>query len=232
MMRFPKRLFAVLGALALVAAAIFVIGQHMRRPTNRAVSRNPVVTTTPEALPTPSPNPVKRRSAAKPQLKDMVSAAALAMSNLSQAQLLPVAQMKQVIAATVVPSEQAKLEAAYRSTGRALAQFLGYADIDQTRAAAAYSVTTQKYRVSRYQPPNAVVWLYTVSHWITGQNLEYFIPSISVIQMRFVGGHWRFVKVSDPPASKRPVAVDNLSYDQTVRRFQPFLKGFKPYVGS
>ena len=235
----PKRLLVAVGGLALVISAIFVIGQNLRKQTPAVTPVVPAVTRnqpTPQPTPAPPASPPATKTAAparKPHVSDAVTAAALAMSNLSQAQFLSAEQIRQVVSATVVPAKRAALEQQYVAAGMVFAkQYLGYASVDDARQLAAYSVTTQKYRVASFGKHRSTILLYTVSHWVTGRNLEYYIPSLTVIQMRWIKGQWLYVGSHDPPASMKPLPKPNLTYEQTVQRFKPYLKGFKSYEGS
>jgi len=238
-MKKPKRLLVAAGGVALFAIAIFVIGQNMHKQTSAGTLTLPAVTRstpTPQPAPAPPVLPPAAKTAAparKPHVSDAVTAAALAMSNLSQAQFLPAEQIRQVVSATVVPAERPTLEQQYAAAGKVFAtNYLGYASVNDARLRASYSVTTQKYRVAFFGKSEATIWLYTVSHWITIRNLEYYTPSLTVVQMRWINGRWMYAGAHNPPASMQPSPEANLQYEQTVQRFKPYLKGFKPYESS
>jgi len=234
-MRNLRGLLLVVGILGLMSSAAYIIAGKMH-PHDRGAA----VTTTQKGSTATAPaatTPVQTavpKTAGPPKkvhAKDAVAAAALAMSNLSQAQLLPAEQIRQVVDSTVVPDKRQVLTQGLQTAGPYFAKFLGYRTIDDARLSAQYTIDTRKYRIAAFQDHHATIWLYTITHWINGSRLEYNIPDMRVIQMRWIRGRWLYVNAHDPPAKALPAPKAHLTFEESVRRFQPYLRGFKPYEG-
>jgi len=236
-----RTLAKVLVLFGAAIVAVIIVARYMG--SNDLASQTPAVTspastpaaTTPEQpVPqtTPSTPTPPSKPAHGPAARAVVQAAAQAANNLSVAQFLPVPQMKQVVGKLVLPSRQSAIEKAYVQTGPLLARQLGYAGTNDVLVRANYFVNTLKYKVDRVVGSNATVQLYTLTHFVSSLEKEYWVPSITIIQLRLEGGKWLYVRSYDPPASQMPLPRQNLSLQETEAAFQPYLKEFKTYASS
>ena len=245
-----RRLLIVVASVGLVLCAVLLIAGHMKKqPTTAVVA--PTVPSAPTVQPSPqstasltptvqvaTPSVPATTLASVPPLatpldngrQSAVTAAATAINLVSAAELLPTAQMQTMIEKLVVADQQQALMQAYAASGIVLAHDWGYQDLNEANTRSSYFVETQKYRIDSFQNQTATISLYIVSHWVTVTNLEYQVPSITIVTMRQVNGIWLYASSSSPPASDAPQPLVNLTYDQTVLRFQPYLKGFDDYV--
>jgi len=227
-----KKILIILVVIGLVATSVAIISRHYpgRTDTNEPSTppRTSGQTANPPERPAAKP-PAKPGKSTTGSFDQALKAAVTATRDLSQSQFLPADARNRVIADIVTPSKVASFQTAYASSGPLLARAWGYSDTAQTLAQANYYVSTLKYRTEHYGKRSATFWLYTISHWVTAGGQEYLVPNITVVQLKWNGLSWRFVDSHDPPPNKMPVPELNLSYQQTVQRFQPFLKGFQSY---
>lgn len=231
----------VLVLLGAAIVAVIIVARYMgnsdlasKPPAVTSPASTPAATTPAQPLPETTPvqtNP-SIKPAHRPASSEAVRAAALATNNLSVAQFLPASQMKQVVRKLVLPSQRSGIERAYAQTGPLLAKQLGYPGTNDVLVRANYFVNTLKYKVDRVEGSNATVRLYTLTHFVSSLEKEYWVPSITIVQLRLVGGKWLYVRSYDPPASQMPLPRQNLSLQETEAEFQPYLKEFKTYASS
>jgi len=228
----------VLGSAAIVAVIIvarYVGNENLPSQTPAATSpaSTPAATTPAQPLPSTTPNPpVPSKTVNPPISSAVVRAAAQATNNLSVAQFLPASQMKQVVRKLVLPSRQAVAEKAYAETGPLLARQLGYAGTNDVLVRANYFVNILKYKVDRVSRGTAIIRLYTLTHFVSSLEKEYWVPSITIVQLRRQDGKWLYVRSYDPPANQMPLPRQNQSLQATEAAFQPYLKEFKSYASS
>ncbi|MBA3757315.1 hypothetical protein H0X09_00385 [Candidatus Saccharibacteria bacterium] len=235
----PRKIFTFLVLVGLVVVAVLIIGSYTQPQPNSATAPNtatPSIAQAPQrTVPAPqTPKPPTASKASKklkkPLVKDAITAAATATSNLSVAQFLPREQMLQIVKGWVIPKERLFVAQNYVQSGPKVAQLLGYQSPEEARVRAGYYVSPQKYRVVDFGGGKATVMLYTISHWVTSLNDEYRAPGITVIQVKWLRGKWLYVRSYNPPISQVPTPQVNLTFDETVRQFQPYLKEFKDYA--
>ncbi|MGH7484375.1 MAG: hypothetical protein ACREMY_02075 [bacterium] len=236
-----RTLAKVLVLFGAAIVAVIIVARYMgntdlasQTPAVTSPASTPAATTTVQSptQTTTAPPAQPGKPANRPAVKAAVQAAALATNNLSVAQFLPAPQMKQVVSQLVMPSRRSVAEKAYAQTGPLLARQLGYAGTNDVLVRANYFVNTLKYKVDRIVGSNATVRLYTLTHFVSSLEKEYWVPSITIIQLRLEGGKWLYVRSYDPPASQMPLPRQNLSLQETEAAFQPYLKEFKTYESS
>jgi hypothetical protein len=236
-----RTLAKVLVLLGTAIVAVIIVARYMgnndlapQTPAVTGPASTPAATTPiqPIVPTTTTPSNPSQKPTNSPAVKDAVQAAALATNNLSVAQFLPVSQMKQVVRKLVLPSRLAETEKAYAETGPLLARQLGYAGTNDVLVRANYFVNTLKYKIDRINRSTAVIRLYTLTHFVSSLQKEYWVPGITIIQLRHQSGKWLFVRSYDPPASQMPLPRQNLSLQETEAAFQPYLKEFKTYASS
>jgi hypothetical protein len=204
-------------------------------PTTTSAAPAPTVTSTvvPSAPISVTPSSGATTSAPvsteSPARRTAVATAATDANLLSAAQLLPSAQMQSMVTQLTAPEQQAPLKQAFAMSGPKLAQAWGYPDTATANVAAQYNLQTLLYHIDNWQATSASISLFTVTHWVTATNLDYRVPGLTIVKLRMVNGKWLYAGTTEPAAGTAPAALSNLTYDQTVERFQPYLKGFESY---
>lgn len=251
-MRKSLKIIAVIGAVitfVVIAAHLTLRGGNTTTPAQAPVQ--PVV---PQTQPVPgSPSagnshPARKATSEKYSVKDAVVAAALASSQLSEAVMLPKQQMSKVVESIVIPSKQQRVEGKYLTAARAMARGLGYTNLSDAQLNANYYVVTQKYWVQSFGNKQATVWLYNITHVVvppdqqtvqnyavthpgqTPQGQEYYVPSITIIRMKWLNGRWVWTGTQDPPADNVPPQKGHPTFQQAVDAYLPYLRSFRNYA--
>lgn len=161
-----------------------------------------------------------------------VTAAATAIDRLAQAQFEPSESQAKVVSQLVEPSQQAIVQAATANAGRLIASTYGYPSVEAAQPSIDYYVSTNRYRVERFDGQLAVVSLFTITHWVAANSTDvYQTPAIEIVHMRLFPDGWRFAHSEDPPAGDAPPLRVGLDVESTVAEYQPYLerRGFSVY---
>lgn len=245
------RILAVVGGvlvIILISAQLTLNGRNSSAP---GTSQPPAVSQTPSSPVSPPSTRViapKKTTGDKPLKNDAVLAAAQSTSKLSEAVFLPKAQMRQVVESLVVPNLRQTVEKSYLVAAKAMARGLNYDSLSQTQAQANYYVVTQKYLVQSFGRGQATIWLYDITHAVTppdqqtvqsyaithpGQTppgQEYYVPSITIVQMKWLDGHWYWAGTKDPPPDSVPPQRGHPTFQQAVNAYLPYVRSFKNYA--
>ncbi len=244
-----RRTVIVLLAIFAVVCMVW-IGVGLTQASDSSPRAGPVSSTdsVPQAtqVPPPSSNesegPVVAGPQAAPVLEHLdasdprvaVASAAVTVDMLGSAQFWPREQITAIVRQLLVPNPvlQEDLITSIAESGEMLAKIFGYRDAAQASQAVSYYVETQSYKVDYFDHAagKATIRLYSVTHWVTANKLEYRAPAINIVEMELVGENWLYASSSDPPPDQVPEPYHNLSYEEAVQRFQPYLEGFESYV--
>jgi hypothetical protein len=244
--RTGKTVLIVLMVLLLAVIMQHVVGNHPKHLANTAgpVSA-PKQAQTPAPSPTPAATPAPKESLpAKPKKRKAVDAAVTDLQVVFSAQFLAPDQMQKSLKAILVPSLLPTYLKQLPKSGDALARSWGYTSTYDALANASIQVETQKYKVYRFTHSRADIMLYSVTYFKgrqvqkvdgedTVQYYQYHVPAITIVKMRWVDGRWLYAGYADPSASQAPVftsADDHLTYDETTRRYLPYLEDYTTYV--
>ena len=251
-----KKTLKVIGIVGIIITAVMIIARMtLNGNGTTAPSSGPIQPITTQQQPE---NPAASSSGtgttageSAPQkygVKDAVQAAAQANSKLSEAVLLPELQMRQIVDSTVIPAKRRVVTQNYLAAAPALVRGLNYQSRIEAQSTANYYVVTQKYWVQSFGRGHAVIWLYNITHAITppdqktvqsyaithpGQTppgQEYYVPSITIVQMRWLNGHWLWAGTQDPPSDKAPPQEGHPTFQDAVKAYLSYTRSFKNYA--
>ena len=246
------RMIGIIGGVITAVVTIATLTLNGNHPS--ASSPNPVTAIQPKPEPATSPDggnpaPGKKPKHIRAYTADGAAlAAATANSRLSEAVLLPEQQMRQIVRSTVVPNKQQAVAESYLSAADGLARGLGYQTRSDAQEGANYYVITQKYLVRNFGKGRAEIWLYDITHAVTppdqtvvqsyaithpGQTppgQEYYVPSITIVQMKWLDGRWLWNGTKDPPPDMVPSASGHPTFQKAVEAYLPYTRSFKLYA--
>jgi hypothetical protein len=217
--------------MVIVALLVLLIGIVLVRCDGSGDSSEPSSqsgnpSTTPTATTTPGqPSDDPSQSTPVDQRK-IVEVAATVANTLSTAAFQPTEELKRLAKQFVASEQRQAFIATTRQSATVLIAETGYQTAQDADLYSAYYVDVQKYRIEDVQEQSAVISLYVVTSWVTASKEQYLVPDILVIHLERSGSKWLYVRST---LGKEPPVQAGLTYDQTVSRFQPYLKGFKDY---
>lgn len=157
----------------------------------------------------------------------VLSYAVTAEYQLTAATFLSSSQIQQTVNKLAVPGIRTELASQLEQFGAKFALGLGYSSAAEAATSAGYSAQVLMYRFEKFTGGHATIALYMVTQWKTMDGSQYQAPSITLIQMQSSGNTWLYAGTSEPPAGQQPTPKTGLSFDQTVARFQPYLRGYQ-----
>jgi hypothetical protein len=132
----------------------------------------------------------------------------------------------------------------YRPTGLDTAIGLGYESVEKMLEHGKPGFQPLFYKVASYDEANGVAVVYLFGNTTTFEkkgkdkkdekDFTRTVPSLNIAEMHYIDQHWFYAGSHllspgvDSPAF--PARYLNLNYDQLLRLWQPFLKGYQRYV--
>lgn len=153
-------------------------------------------------------------------------AAVTCVGILSTAGFLPREQMVGYVSELADPSITAVLPEAIERGTTALAESMGYASTAEAANNANYYAKPQLYRVQTIDAQTALVSLFVVNHYVAADGKEYLMPNVTDVTLKRSGKDWLYVSSVAAPQQRQPEPAAGLTYDETIARFTPYLKGF------
>lgn len=232
-----KKFFLVAVPSLLLVLGVWNIANHLHGGSTTPSQATPTTSLPPPASSTGSPEVIKPDSPShnNPDEQGAIRAAGLAYNLLNQAQLLPQAQLEQVVNEWVVPEKRTMYLQAFSKGGQTLAQAWGYQSVDEAHQRANFYASPLKYHVESFKSGQAIISLFGLTSFIANNNATnqlYQVPDISTYEMRWLGGKWLYVGTRRPePGVGRPIPLKNLSVQEAVQQYQSYLKEYRAYVG-
>jgi hypothetical protein len=181
----------------------------------------------PVSAPTAVPNSSSKQAA--------IAVAAGDVNVLASAIFLPQPQANGIVQAYVASGSRQVIVDQIATAGPKVADTLGYVSLRTANQNAQYQVSTLEYRVDKFDGQTAIIRLFTVTSFVTADNMQYQAPSINIVTLKLVNDSWLYVSSEAPPVSDMP-DVTGLTSSDAIAAFHAFdkqpLKGFVNYVSA
>jgi hypothetical protein len=238
-------LICVLVAIAIVTIVSGVQSQRAKEANNATLTQRQTTTPAPSlpvpsttssvpATPTSPGGSPSTQSLAK-KTATAVTAAATSLAKVQMAMFMPTAQMKRAVEQFAAPEVQTALMQSFTTNGPAVAKAMGYANASDllSPTKGGFEVDTDKIRINHVDGQKASISVFALVHWKTPRNQDYWVPSLQIVNLRRVSGHWLYVSSQNPPSGQTPQLTKlHQTYDQIWRQYLPYLKGYLSYVPS